>query len=796
MTATKTAHLPNNFDFIRIVAASMVLLSHHFALTGQAEPSFFGLYSLGGLAVAIFFAISGYLVAISWARDPNLLRFGWRRFLRIWPALTCVVILAAFVLGPLVTTLPTATYLQHGATWNYLRALLMQIHYVLPGVFEHNPYAAAVNGSLWTIPFEVRCYIVLGLAGLVGLLRYRPVFLLCITAYMVWFLTTSNADTTGTMHYGRELSAFFLLGAALAVLEPSWRRHPALWALVLGSLATAFWVSGWRHTAMLIALPFFIINTGTCSTPFVRRAGRFGDPSYGIYLFAFPIQQAVIFYCWPEVGFGGTLALAAGITVLAAYASWHCIEKQALKLKPNSSGKPMLARLAVLTNSSELRTFILLLAFLCIFYLAWLIACWPGMLGQDSLAIILEIETGREFQANKPAFWYLFNLLLYGSTGRVEIPIAVQMAICALISARILTWLLMQQMYKSFFYCLAFICLAPSVVFYIGSMYSDGIYAVALAGMLFEIWICIRRKSIDRKSALILLLSIPFAVFSRPNGIINLLPVVVLAFLLAKDQRKYLAAIALPGLFVGFGSQLAFKYDNPIGSFFPLALYETVGFLEHRPMGLWEFNEPRVTPKTLESLTAGGATLEQISDYYDHYYWDPLIFFPKGPALLSLPKKDKKIIIQEFFKYNLWHNFPAFAASRVNIFFYAAMARASMPGPLGAKFLLPRTKSVSMAESVNLPTDKYLLGWFDFSIKYRAIYWAPWLGLALIAVGARRCMKHRDIAVCTMVGIYALQFIAVFTFSIAGEYRYLLAFFTAPLALLPALYSQPDFGHA
>ncbi|MBU2352767.1 MAG: acyltransferase [Gammaproteobacteria bacterium] len=318
------------------MAATMVLVSHHFALTGQMEPTFFGVHSLGGLAVTIFFVISGYLVTASWQRDPNLWRFALRRFLRIWPALTVVLVLTAYGLGAWVTELPLLEYLRHGATTNYLHGLWMQIHFVLPGVFAHNPYPLGVNGSLWTIPIEVRCYVALGLAGLLGLLKYRPVFLLGIALFMVWFLSSSNADVTGAVHYGRELSAFFLAGAALQCGESHWNRRPALWAAVLGAACVATWAIGWRHTALLIGLPFFILYAGTRATPFIRRAGRWGDPSYGIYLLAFPIQQTVILYLWPEAGFAGTMALALALTVALAYVSWHLIEKQALKFKPSS----------------------------------------------------------------------------------------------------------------------------------------------------------------------------------------------------------------------------------------------------------------------------------------------------------------------------------------------------------------------------------------------------------------------------------------------------------------------------
>ncbi|MPM72695.1 hypothetical protein SDC9_119671 [bioreactor metagenome] len=323
-------------------------------------------------------------------------------------------------------------------------------------------------------------------------------------------------------------------------------------------------------------------------------------------------------------------------------------------------------------------------------------------------------------------------------------------------------------------------------------MYSDGIYAIALSGMLFEIWLCMRRKSIDRASALILILTVPFAIFARPNGIINLLPLAVLAWVLSGPQRARLALIVIPWCIVGFGSQLAFKYERGIGTIYPLALYETVGFLENRPMGLWEFNEPRVTPKTVDALTSHGESLEKIRKFYDHYYWDPLIFFPQGPALGALDGKAKRTIVKEFFKYNLWHNFPAFAASRVNIFLYSALARAAVPGPLNAPQIIPQTKSRSHVGSINWPTDDYLIDLFHWTMKYRAILWAPWLGLILIAIGARRCLVQRDWAVRAIACIYVLQLLAVFVFSIAGEYRYLLAFFTAPLVLLPVLYYKPN----
>ena len=96
----------NNFDFVRVAAALAVVASHQFALTGHAEPVLFGLHSLGGMGVLVFFSVSGFLVAQSWDADPHVGRFAARRLLRIWPAFALVILLAALVWGPLMSALP------------------------------------------------------------------------------------------------------------------------------------------------------------------------------------------------------------------------------------------------------------------------------------------------------------------------------------------------------------------------------------------------------------------------------------------------------------------------------------------------------------------------------------------------------------------------------------------------------------------------------------------------------------------------------------------------------------------
>ncbi|WP_051236153.1 acyltransferase family protein [Ottowia thiooxydans] len=783
----KPAHQANNFDAIRIMAALSVLVSHHFALLGQLEPSVLRINTLGGFAVLIFFTISGYLVTASWYNDPHLFRFAQRRVLRIFPAYIAVIVLTAYVLGASLSSLPLREYVQHDLTRAYLSNIWMGLSSTLPGVFEKNPLPATVNGSLWTIPIEIQCYVILALAGIIGILRSRIAWLSLIVVTLIWHQFSYGPDFHTNWKLKYEMIAYFLVGSAIFILQPHWTKRPSFYFIILAGAGLCIWHLGFRYLAFLIAVPYTIIYIGTRSTPILRQFGRWGDPSYGMYLIAFPIQQTLIHFLWPSVDSMGILAISIIITTILAYASWHGLEKIALKikpLKPQEKNSPKEYELPKLLQRSSYR-FALLFLLLGAFYIAWMIACWPGVLGQDSLAIMLEVETDRERQAGKPAFWYLYNLLLYGPWRLVEIPILVQTFVSVTVCARILNWMLGHRLYKSFWYCLFFVGLAPSVLFYSSALYSDGIYAMAMMGMLFEIWICYRTRRINLVSGCMLALTVPFALFARPNGFINAIALIALFFALPRLHRWKLLAVVLPWCIVAIFANSQYKYRTPIGSVFPLALYETVGFLEHRPMGLWEYNEPRISKKSAEALTSTGKSLEHISKFYDHYYWDPLIFFPEGPALLFLSKDAKKTIIQEFFKYNLWHNLPAFSASRVNIFLYSALASGGIPGPQSADYILSQTKSKSEQRYRDTRLHKTLMRWYDFTLKNRAIFWAPWLGLFLIVAATARAWRQRDRSSLVVCSVFVLQLTAVFFFSIAGEYRYLLSFFTAPLVLLP-----------
>lgn len=336
----------NNFDFVRLVAAFCVIVSHQFALTGLGEPSVLSVHSVGGFGVLLFFSISGYLVAMSWDADPNAFRFLLKRFLRIWPGLATVILLAALVLGPIVTELSLHDYFRHPYFVDYLNNLRFGLRDQLPMSFVGNPLPYPVNGSLWTIPIEVKCYALLGLLGVIGVVKRRRVItaiaLLIVVAYAVieprGDRIVNALNWRLDQRFALEFSLFFFAGVLLHKLHfnstPK-RQRTILILCWVGALVA--YGTHRPFLALWLVVPITTLVVGTASTPYLRHAGRFGDVSYGMYLYAFPVQQTLIWLYRGKLSWLTILCLASVSTLCLAFASWHLVEKRMLRLKPNRS---------------------------------------------------------------------------------------------------------------------------------------------------------------------------------------------------------------------------------------------------------------------------------------------------------------------------------------------------------------------------------------------------------------------------------------------------------------------------
>jgi peptidoglycan/LPS O-acetylase OafA/YrhL len=324
----------SGFDLLRIVAACVVVVSHAIYLTGTPEPQPLAWsadpWPLGTWGVAVFFVTSGFLVTRSWELDPDLGRFASRRATRIWPALVVVVVGMALVAGPVLTALPVRDYLSDPTTWTYiaLNAVLATV-YFLPGVFLDH-VDAVVNGSLWSLPLEVACYVVVAALGVVGVMRRRGIVIaLAVTAVVLAWLVDVGvvplAEQFGTLaHRAPALLALFLLGAAAQKLPLP--RSPWLVAAAVAFVVLAhdLPVSGIGY----VALTYLVLWVGTASSTAIDRLHRLGDPSYGIFLWGWPVSQLLI-----VLGVHTPVALvllSVLVSIAFGYASWWAIERRAL----------------------------------------------------------------------------------------------------------------------------------------------------------------------------------------------------------------------------------------------------------------------------------------------------------------------------------------------------------------------------------------------------------------------------------------------------------------------------------
>ena len=351
-------HRANNFDALRLMAALLVIWSHQFALMGRPVPLIFG-NEPGALGVVLFFAISGYLVTQSWSADPHVGRFALRRFLRIWPALTVLVLLSVFVLGPWLTQLPLEHYFRHPATREHLYNLVLHTHVSLPGIFASSPHPGSLNGPLWTIPLEVGCYVAVGLMGGVGLMRWRWYPLGVLVALACILQWRYSASPSLPWSFALQYAMVFALGSAMARWDSVWRPRPwaaAILVLAACSLLYQYGPSPLNTQSPLLALAGLGILWGTCRTPGVARAGNFGDFSYGLYIYGFPVQQIIIWYFANQLPFSVALVMSVAGALFFAVLSWHFVEKPALRWKPRRPPEAMPSGGSGVTGSASVPT--------------------------------------------------------------------------------------------------------------------------------------------------------------------------------------------------------------------------------------------------------------------------------------------------------------------------------------------------------------------------------------------------------------------------------------------------------
>jgi peptidoglycan/LPS O-acetylase OafA/YrhL len=344
----------NNFNLVRFVAAALVLVSHSWPLTatpGEPLERIAG-FSLGHLGVDVFFVVSGFLVTGSLLARASLADFARARALRIIPALALSAFGTALVIGPLVTELPVGRYLASLDTWLYALqnsvTWPMGVRWWLPGVFYQNPGGPAVNGALWSLPWELTMYVLLGMLGL-WLLRERDersadrarwVVLVVAIVAMVGHGVNEALSLWHRFEVvqGLRLVALFFGAGALQLLRGyvPLALGPLAGAIVALGLGLVFG-GGWLLLYPL-ALSYLVVWLALVPAGPVRLYNKLGDYSYGFYLWQFPIQQWVVLGS-REVTPLELMLIAAPITLVLAALSWHFVEAPALALKRRALGE-------------------------------------------------------------------------------------------------------------------------------------------------------------------------------------------------------------------------------------------------------------------------------------------------------------------------------------------------------------------------------------------------------------------------------------------------------------------------
>lgn len=321
----------NNFNLLRMVAASAVLVSHAWPIAlgkNTLEPlSGWVKQSLGGVAVTFFFAASGFFITKSFLRRTSLTDFIMARLSRIYPALIVVLVLTAFVLGPVLSRLTIYNYLSRAEVWSYVprNLSLFELQYSLPGVFLHNPIGSSINGSLWTLFSEVTCYGFVAVFASMG--AFRPVLFPIAVAFIIVLAQVFPEDIAVIFRSSRVFLPF-AMGAAAYIYR---KVIPISIILLFMTLICAILMRNSRlyPVAYSALFSYAALWFGFADLPWIKQYNKLGDYSYGMYIYAFPVEQTLA-HSIPGISIFGIVVLSFPVTLALAVISWTFIEAPSL----------------------------------------------------------------------------------------------------------------------------------------------------------------------------------------------------------------------------------------------------------------------------------------------------------------------------------------------------------------------------------------------------------------------------------------------------------------------------------
>jgi len=335
----------NNFNLLRLIAASLVLGTHSFTVvTGDAdnEPLRLSLgITWGAIAVDIFFVVSGLLVTSSMRRSDSAIDYSVARALRILPGLFAALVVTGLVASAMFYRTLDVTEL----VWYVFRNTFPfgEMPDRIAGIFVGNPAGPGFNASLWTLPVELRMYrnvLLIWLLSFLLLKRRRLAFDCMIVAAAAYFLARHLAfPSYATIEASpSRLQMMFFVGAAALVLA----RYIRLSWIAVGAVVAAIVAASLQRSAFYVVYSLGLWYVVLCLAYLPRGKvlsfNRLGDYSYGVYIYAWPVQQMVI-SVWPGIGVAAHIVVSAVIVLGLSVVSWHVVESPALQLKKRWIGR-------------------------------------------------------------------------------------------------------------------------------------------------------------------------------------------------------------------------------------------------------------------------------------------------------------------------------------------------------------------------------------------------------------------------------------------------------------------------
>lgn len=340
----------NIFDYIRIILAIFVIIAHSY-------PIFFGIgfsdpitrkilctESLGGVAVIGFFTLSGFMITQSIINSKNNKEFFIKRIIRIFPSLIVMLLLTIFILGPLVYNGNVTDYFRNSTVWKYLFNninLFGNTAYNIEGVFTNNPYAFAINGSLWSLKHEFIAYIVLIILSCLSIIKNRKamlgltgisilIYILNINASSI-FNCLNNIGVIMEINQFIKLIMYFFIGSTIYLYKDKLKMNFKYFILAVLILLTGICLNCTKY-ALIITMPYILMYIGTfkINKDILKKVGDF---SYALYIYAFPIQQLLVYYLKDKINIWVYMLLSILITGIISIIMTILIDNNIKKVK-------------------------------------------------------------------------------------------------------------------------------------------------------------------------------------------------------------------------------------------------------------------------------------------------------------------------------------------------------------------------------------------------------------------------------------------------------------------------------